>query len=75
MLRPRPPHGTDERASEVHDCCIKLTNDFACYRNLPTAGGEKTPIAKEIASRVVTLPLYAELAFDDVKRICEIILG
>ncbi len=52
-----------------------LTNDFECYRSFPTAGADKTPIAKEIASRVLTLPLYADLALDDVNRICDIILG
>jgi len=51
-----------------------LTNDITCYAELPTAGTEKTPIAKYIADRVLTLPLYADLPVDDVDRICEIIL-
>lgn len=51
-----------------------LTNSFSCYRNYPTAGVEKTPIAQHIALRVLTLPLYAELSLDDVDRICDIIL-
>lgn len=51
-----------------------LTSDFACYRDLPTAGGEKTPIARSIASRVVTLPLYADLVVDDVEKICRTVL-
>lgn len=51
-----------------------LTNDIDCYRSLPTAGREKTPIAAHIADRVLTLPLYADLAADDVDRICDIIL-
>ncbi len=34
-----------------------LTNSFECYRNYPTAGTEKTPIAQHIALRVLTLPL------------------
>ena len=52
-----------------------LTNMFDCYKNLETAGGEKTPIAKYIADRVLTLPLYADLCEDDIKKICDIILG
>lgn len=52
-----------------------LTNSFACYRALPTSGAEKTPIAKHIADRVLTLPLYADLALDDVDRICDLILS
>lgn len=51
-----------------------LTNDFACYRNLPTGNSEKTPVARYIADRVLTLPLYADLSREDVDRICDIIL-
>ncbi len=52
-----------------------LTNSFECYRNYPTAGTEKTPIAQHIALRVLTLPLYADLALEEVDRICDIILN
>lgn len=52
-----------------------LTNSFECYRNYPTAGAEKTPIAQHIALRVLTLPLYADLSLKDVDRICDVILG
>ncbi|MGM9549904.1 MAG: DegT/DnrJ/EryC1/StrS family aminotransferase [Faecousia sp.] len=52
-----------------------LTNSFACYRDYPTAGAEKTPVAQYIADRVLTLPLYADLSLEDVDRICDIILG
>lgn len=51
-----------------------LTNGFACYAALPTAGEDKTPVAKYIAERVLTLPLYADLTEEDVDRICDIIL-
>ena len=51
-----------------------LTNSFECYRNYPTAGTEKTPIAQHVALRVLTLPLYSDLSLDDVDRICKIIL-
>lgn len=51
-----------------------LTNSFACYRDLPTAGAEKTPVAEHIAQRVLTLPLYADLEIRDVDRICDTIL-
>lgn len=52
-----------------------LTNSFACYAHLPMTGAEKTPVAAYIADRVLTLPLYADLASEDVDRICEIILS
>ena len=52
-----------------------LTNSYECYRNYPTAGAEKTPVAQHIALRVLTLPLYSDLALEDVDRICNVILG
>ena len=52
-----------------------LTNSFACYASLPTAGVEKTPVADYLASRVLTLPLYADLTEADVDRICDEILS
>lgn len=51
------------------------TNSFACYRDLPTAGKGKTPVAAYYADRVLTLPLYADLALEDVDRICDTILA
>lgn len=51
-----------------------LSNSFECYRNYPTAGTEKTPIAQHVALRVLTLPLYADLSLEDVDRICDVIL-
>lgn len=52
-----------------------LTNGFDCYRNYPTAGVDKTPIAQYVALRVLTLPLYADLCLADVDKICDILLG
>lgn len=52
-----------------------LTNSFECYRNYPTAGTEKTPIAQHMALRVLTLPLYADLSLEDVDKICDVILN
>lgn len=49
-----------------------LTNDFKCYNERFTF--EKTPVAKYVADRVLTLPLYADLSLEDVDRICEIII-
>ena len=43
--------------------------------DLPTAGAEKTPVAAFLADRVLTLPMYADLALEDVDRICEVILS
>lgn len=51
-----------------------LTNEFECYKHLPTAGGDKTPIAYDISRKVLTLPLYAGLSEKEVDEICELIL-
>ena len=49
-----------------------LTNSFDCYKGRFDV--KDTPVAEYIADRVLTLPLYADLAVADVDRICEIIL-
>lgn len=51
-----------------------LTNEFECYKDYPTAKPEATPIAKKISQSVLCLPMYADLALEDVERICNIIL-
>ncbi len=51
-----------------------LVNAFECYKGYATSGKEKTPVADYIASRVLTLPLYADLDLADVDKICNIIL-
>jgi dTDP-4-amino-4,6-dideoxygalactose transaminase len=47
-----------------------LTSDFACYAKLDAG---HTPVARSIASRVMTLPIYADLSLEDVERISGII--
>lgn len=51
-----------------------LTNEVECYKGYPTAGVEKTPIAKYLADRVLTMPLYADMTLDEVNYISDIIL-
>ncbi len=51
-----------------------LTNSFECYKDMPTACEDKTPVAKHIAESILTLPLYADLSREDVDRICDIVL-
>lgn len=50
-----------------------LTNSFECYKGKFDV--EKTPVAKYVSDRVLTLPLYADLALEDVDRICNIIIN
>ena len=49
-----------------------LVSDYGCYRDQYDSA--ETPVAKRISSRVLTLPLYPDLARADAERICEIIL-
>ena len=55
-----------------------LTSDLQCYGYLKECAEEgtaaDTPIARRIASQVLTLPIYADLSMEDVDRICRIIL-
>ena len=67
-----------ERLAE-HDIIARkyfypITNSFDCYRGRPGFDPALTPVAKYMGDRVLTLPLYADLAHDDVDRICDIIL-
>ena len=49
-----------------------LVSDYACYAGCWDSAD--TPIAKRAAERVLTLPMYADLAIEDVYRICDIVL-
>lgn len=49
-----------------------LTTAFDCYNKKYDVN--LTPVALYISKRVLTLPLYSDLALNDVDRICEIIL-
>ncbi len=51
-----------------------LVNEMECYKDFSSADVNKTPIAKHIADRVLTLPLYADLSMEEVDKICEIVL-
>lgn len=50
-----------------------LTSDFECYKDQFISSKEATPIAFDISAKVLTLPLYADLALDDVDRICQVV--
>ena len=50
-----------------------LTNTFDCFHGKYDVG--QTPTALHISKRILTLPLYADLAMEDVDRICEIIVS
>lgn len=49
-----------------------LITDFLCYRD--KYGKYETPVARYISGNVLTLPIYADLKYEDVDRICNIIM-
>lgn len=50
-----------------------LTNTFAAFHGKYNV--LDTPVALHISRRILTLPMYADLALEDVDRICEIIMS
>ena len=45
-----------------------LISDYECYRD--KFDSSLTPVAQHVARRVLTMPMYADLAIDDVDHIC-----
>ena len=50
-----------------------LITDFACYRDLPGFDTAKLPVAKRLSDGVVTLPMYPDLADEEIELICGVI--
>ena len=50
-----------------------LTNSFSAFKGKYNV--MDTPVALHVSKRVLTLPLYADLAMEDVDKICSIILS
>lgn len=50
-----------------------LITDFGCY--CEQYDSNQTPIAKKIASSVLTLPMFADLSVETVDYICDVIVG
>lgn len=50
-----------------------LVSDYECYRSVYAS--ERTPVARHAAATVLTLPMFADLALEDVDRICDVVRG
>lgn len=48
-----------------------LTNTFECYRGKYDA--YKTPVALDVANKILTIPLYADLQIEDADKICKLL--
>ncbi len=62
-----------ERGIMVRRYFYPLISEFPMYRGLPSAGPANLPVASAIAQKVLCLPIYPDLALDDVQMICELI--
>lgn len=50
-----------------------VTSAFRCYEHSFRA--EDTPIARKMSERVLVLPMYADLALEEIDRICDLLKG
>ena len=50
-----------------------LCSEFTCYRQLSSSSVENLPVANVVGKQVLSLPMYGDLAADDVRKICAII--
>ena len=50
-----------------------LTNTFSAFHGKFNV--LETPVALHVSKRVLTLPMYADIALEDVDRICHIVLS
>ncbi|MHB0819802.1 DegT/DnrJ/EryC1/StrS family aminotransferase [Stutzerimonas stutzeri] len=50
-----------------------LISDFPMYRGLPSAAPASLPVAKAISHSVLCLPIYPDLADDEIETICALI--
>jgi len=48
-----------------------LICDFACYKSV--AIKDPLTVARKVADRILTLPIYYDLSLEDVRKICDII--
>lgn len=52
-----------------------LISQYPTYRGLSSADPARLSVAQRVASEVLCLPMYSDLALSDVDRICELVLS
>ena len=50
-----------------------LISEFLPYKDLPSSNAKNLPNAMKMAKEVICLPMYADLAAEDVERICGVL--
>lgn len=66
-------HKLEENGICARKYFYPITTAFDCYKG--RFDPNDTPVALDVSLKVLTLPLYADLALEDVDRICKIILS
>ena len=51
-----------------------LISTFSSYRGLESAGENNLPVATQLASEVICLPVHHELSQDDVTRVLSLLV-
>lgn len=74
------PLGRDQLYQYMRDHAVvvrryfyPLISDFPMYRGLPSAAAANLPVARAIAEKVLCLPIYPDLASEDVDAICDLL--
>jgi len=49
-----------------------LVCDYACYQSVSIK--DPLTVARKAAESILTLPIYYDLALDDVQKICDIVI-
>lgn len=50
-----------------------LISNFPTYKGLPSSGKDNLPVANSVAEKILCLPIYPDLALDQVERIIRIL--
>ncbi|MHB0764602.1 DegT/DnrJ/EryC1/StrS family aminotransferase [Stutzerimonas sp. NM35] len=81
LVEPEFPLARDELYQRLRENNIlarryfyPLISDFPMYRALPSAEPANLPVARSVASKVICLPIYPDLADEDVETICNLII-
>lgn len=80
LVEPDYPLSRDAIYQQMKDAGINgrryfypLISEFPMYRGLPSASATQLPVAKEISSKVICLPIYPALSDEDVHRVADMV--
>lgn len=80
LVEPDYPLSRDAIYQQMKDAGINgrryfypLISEFPMYRGLPSASAVQLPVAKEMSSKVICLPIYPALSDEDVHRVASMI--